>query len=691
MPKRKAEAPPDEDGGLAVTSETPKKKSKKERLEAAIAKAKRDMEEDKKRVQTTIQNRLAEGKSITANIKLPTQKANKTPRKKSSVAPSNPPPKMTTPLPVSTKKAAPTMSVPATVASAPAPSPIVMPAPTYPPNQAALQFQMYQQALAQAGVFGSAFSQQHATPTAFMDPYYRQMIPMFLPSPTPEPPAQLAIAPKPAQVTSTAKAIAPKPAPVSSSKINAPPASKKKNLTSASKKIQAAAKQAGDSDDNEDVFPSPTQLQHQVSIQVMENFQASLKNLPSPHTRAPESVFSAQNSGGITQSEIDAFDPNYEDADPINMDPSSSSATTIQGPSFLKWLSGVVAAAAIISSLLAGGKTTPALSTSSTIQQRCYLDTIPRFEVVSVNHNPGKEETTRRVIVNPCQESSKGQLCPDLGFCSEGLLVNCTHEDFELDETGLQCKVKPSIHGKWTAVLENLSAQQLCVDPKSPVPVFDYLRLVEEKELPSLNMKVLQSQFHLEHDDDGKLWLGLSDGHPVIVPMSCRLQQQLKSWFQTVYYWALSFIKALLIGTFKYAWLTFRTYPRESLIGSVILGAYYWYTTFNASKRQIIIDTARMRDMALDKLRDASDDSHYVMALRDDVIADLTPYDLNDKKRKYYRSQIWPRVLGQFVGDNRLRHSQHMDATNQKVKLYYQWVASKSAKKKSVRINVKEQ
>ena len=95
--------------------------------------------------------------------------------------------------------------------------------------------------------------------------------------------------------------------------------------------------------------------------------------------------------------------------------------------------------------------------------------------------------------------------------------------------------------------------------------------------------------------------------------------------------------------------------------------------------------------MALDKLRDASDDSHYVMALRDDVIADLTPYDLNDKKRKYYRSQIWPRVLGQFVGDNRLRHSQHMDATNQKVKLYYQWVASKSAKKKSVRINIKEQ
>ena len=675
MPKRKAEGPPPEEaGGSTVTSDTPKKKSKKERLEEAIAKAKKAMEEDKKNVQITIQNRLAEGKSITANIKLPTQKATakKTPRKSISLASSKTAETKVAPLPASTKKASPAMPVHATAASIPAPSAAVMPAQLYPPNQAALQFQMYQQALAQAGVFGPTFNQQLGTPTAFVDPYYQQMMPMFLPSPAPVPPAQLAIAPKPAPVTSATKIA---------------PAASKKNAPSASKNKQTAAKTAEDSDDNEEIVPSPTQLQHQVSIQVMENFQASLKNLPTPHTKAPQEVFSPQNTG-ITQSEIDAFDPNYEDSDPINMDPSSSSS---KGPSFFKWLSGVVAAAAIISSLLAGEKNTRTISALSIVRQQCYLDTVPQLDILSADHSRGKDETTRRVVVNPCSQSGNAQLCPDLGFCSEGILVRCTHEDFEVDEAGLNCKVKQSIHDKWTTVLVNLSVQQLCTDPRSPLPVFDYLRLAEEKGLPYLDMKVLKSQFHLEHDDDGTLWLGLSDSHPVAVPMSCRLQQKLKSFFQAVYYWTLSFIKALLIGTFKYAWLTIRTYPRESLIVSVILGTYYWYTTFNASKRQIIIDTARMRDMALDKLRDASDDSHYVMALRDDVIADLTPYDLNDKKRKYFRSQIWPRVLGQFVGDNRLRHSQHMDATNQKVKLYYQWVASKSAKKKSVRINVTEQ
>jgi hypothetical protein len=692
MPKRKAEVPLEEDSNEGAvdrssTSVTPKKKTKKEKIEEAIAKAKKDMEEDKKKVQRTIQNRLAEGKTVTADMKRPAVvPSTTTPKARKSTKTSKPDTKKTasSPAAAAAKNNVPTTTfapVPAaTIPTVPAAS---MPPPAQPMSQSALQMQMYQLAMAQAGIYPTPYFQQHALPATGIDPRYQQIfhggMAQTFPGPGPVP-----------TTTTTTKA----------TKSSAAPVTTKKKTPAAAKTEPESANSAVYSDDEDSIPVSPPFLQQQVSMQVLENVQASLQNRPSPHTRPPQAGLSSPQQAGIAQAEVDAFDPNYEDSDPIDMGPSSSDPPIpIQGPSFVKWLSFVIAAAAILSALMAGEG--PALTTLTppTVQEsndtvRCYLDTEPRYHMqVETTQSDGKPAmNTRRVLIQPCENVGSAQTCPDLGYCTKGLLVRCTHEDFEVDETGTKCHIRPEIHvlvEEWIAVLEAMSVEQLCSDPKSPVPVFDYLRLVEQKSLPFLSTKILQDYFHVEHDDDAKLWLGLSDSHPVTIPTSCRLQHQLKFVFQTVYLWTLSFITALLIGSFKYAWLTFKTYPRESFMASLILGVYYWYTTFKATKRQVIIDTATMRDMALDKLRDASDDSHYVMALRDDVIADLTPYDLTDKKRKYYRTQIWPRVLGQFVGDNRLRQTQHMDATKQQVKVYYQWMASKSAtKKKVVRIDV---
>lgn len=700
MVKRKAEDAPGEDNVSAAV--TPKKKSKKERLEEAIAKAKKDMEQDKKKVQSTIQKRINEGKTVSANIKIPI------PVKAVADAPT----KVTalnskqvtvdrdsaTAKPVAQQQAASTTSElspsflpsaiekvssssPPSFAQNQAPAatmqnPSYYPVPPFAPNPVtsaeamAVQFQLYQNAMAQTGgLYPQQFFQQQTMPV-----YYPQMN-------------------TPAAVTSQPAASA-SPAAIVTKHSKAKTAS----ASVVSKQTQHRSQKPLDSDDDSSETPSPPTLREQVSMQVLENVQASLHNRPSPHTRPPQTNMSSAQLVGVTQAELDAFDPNYEDSDPINMDPTPLSAPVpTKGPRFTIWISGIIAVAAILSSVCSSGNETlppPIPKTSSILLEKssigvCFLDSDARYRTqkVVVPNDVDHEDapvTTYQVLINPCEHVENAQPCPPLTTCSDGKVTGCNHSDYELDATGSNCAVKSDVRNhvdKWAALLESLSMQQLCFDPESQIPVFDYLRVIEDKSMPPMSIEVLKTFFHHEQDDDGKLWLGLMDGQPVRISMTCHLQHGLKSFFQSVYEWTISFTWALITGFFMYASRTFIAYPKESLIGTVVVGVYYWYATFKASKRQLIIDTATMRDMALDKLRNASDESHYIMALRDDVIADLTPYDLSDKKRKYYRSQIWPRVMGQLVGDNRLRQTQHMDATKQQVKLYYQWVASKSAKK----------
>jgi len=695
-----------------------KKKTKKERLEEAYAKAKKEMEADKKKVQETIKNRLAEGKTVTANIK----SVASTPKPKSGTTEANgshsvsvkttPSTTTTTRTPVTTtqKPSAATVPLVETPSAAPPPvPPVVLPDGTKtssysapgivpsgaPPDLAVLQFQMFQQAMAQAGVYNNTPFHPHQVQNGGLsDPSYRAISPVFVPL------ADLTPRPNVGSNLSETKVIP--SVPNTETKIVPPVSSKPKTPMTTSMKTKPASRaeledtdedDEDDEDDDGDMVPLPPHLQQQVSMQVLENFQANLLNLPSPHTQPPPVDMHALQQAGITQAEIDAFDPNYVDSDPINMDQPPSR----QGPSFSLWLCGVIAVAAILSGLLAEDKSVASTNSSissSSLQQICFSDTEHRYHVnfQEIPDPSGTMQTVkRRVLIDPCKDADNTASCPHLGYCSDGVLVRCTHDDFVVDETKVKCKVKPEILvlvDEWTAVLESMYIQNLCADPDSPLPLVDYDRLKEETSLPLLDKEVIGTNFNQEYDEEGRLRLGLLGSTSVVIPLSCRLQHRLKILFQEAYLWALSFIKALMVGFFKYAWLIMKTYPRESSIASIIVGAYYWYTTVKATKRKIIIDTAKMRDMALDKLREASDETHYVMALRDDVIADLTPYDLNDKMRKYYRTQIWPRVMGQFMGDNRLKQSQHMDATKKQVKLYYQWVASKSAKKKAVRINV---
>lgn len=498
-----------------------------------------------------------------------------------------------------------------------------------------------------------------------------------------------------------------------------PSAATKKKAPTPKKASLPPPKKKDESEDDEPIPPPPVQtLQMQISQQVLANASASMNNQPFPHMVAPPQAYqhTLENSSATSLEDEQSYEP---DDQPIYVDDYPSADIPKKkygGRSCVVWMIVIVALALGISAMFAHDHaakkrspvtvvTTKMSSPSSTaLEVPCFFDSEPRYTTIEeeeVGEDGERTMTTRRVLLRPCQGADNASPCPTHAVCQDGKLVECTDKSFEIDPLGAGCELTSAtmdVVALWASVLEERSIQELCASQSSSgsttaLPVFDYkeLQLLYPDTLAThpLDIQILSTHFLVEHED-GRYFIGLPDGHALVLPFRCRAV----AFVSATTKWTLALFGditwTIARYTTKFLWSLTSAYPLVTLILCLIVFIVRKVLLFQEHRAKLARDVPTMRDKAFGELQENSDVAHAALHLRDALVAELTAHDNMihvKRQRQYWIEQVWPRVVPQLYQDNRIKKTQRVEAGTGKRRDYYQWVAVKrSIAKKRVSI-----
>jgi hypothetical protein len=440
-----------------------------------------------------------------------------------------------------------------------------------------------------------------------------------------------------------------------------PPTGDRTISSSSSAKKSATAIPESDDDDDDMPPPPSATLEMQISQQVMANVAALQNNEPTPFNVPPPEAFTQVSS---SQLEDDAEEEVYDDQ-PIIVD-------DYEIPPLVKkrrnWGRGLVCAivVAILSYIIMmdgdGPAESPAKLHSSDAD--CYFDSIA-----------GDSED----YVPSCS-NEPGAPCPEGSVCKDGEIVTCQYWFEEVSNDGKSCglpatslKTLETIMG----VLEEKSIANECsLFSLQSRPLFNYadVQFARPMELATnpLELAILEKELVSERKD-GKFFIGLPDDHFLELPFLCRATASVKSFVGGIG----SLMVLLLHITLSWIWSTCTAYPIASLVGLIVVLLVRKRRQYQAHRSKLVRDIAHVRQMSYELLQDSPSSSHVVLHIRDEIA--MTMYPDSKSQRQYMIKEVWPRIIPDFMQDNRVRKSSRV--IEGKPRDVWQWVAATSAKK----------
>jgi len=392
--------------------------------------------------------------------------------------------------------------------------------------------------------------------------------------------------------------------------------------------------------------PPPTaSLEMQISQQAMANCAAASKNQPPPYGA------------------LEAFQPSSHqeiDEEPIVVDSEG-------GPNRKKtWgrrLIAVIAGTVLIYFFMDNSSLYSPGAYSLSDEPPCFTDT-------KLVYDENGE------ITSVCPD---GAPCPTGGVCENGVLVDCTSSFYHVSENKGGCILSKDTNetlSTMMTILEEWTVEKKCqlLSYGKAMPLFEYseVQLVNPVELATnpLDLSILETEFLVEQRENG-IYLGLKKAPKL--PFTCLIGSLIKSSFENFGGFLLSCFFALivLIGS------CFEAYPIASLVVLVIALIVRRIQKYRNYRSKLKQDIAQVREMTYNLLQEAPE-SHVVLHVRDEISMDL--YPSSRSQRQYLAKEVWPRVVPDIYGDNRVRKSSKV--IEGKPRDVWQWVAAASAKKR---------
>jgi len=701
MPPTKKRKNDDEDG--PNVDETPKKRTKKELRELAMKRAKESMQADKAKVEAV----KAKKQQAAAPSKEDAGKIASTPSKRQKAAPKRPSiAKASTPKPAAAAQASAISSTAKKPKSNDVPTPAAAPtaqlqAPgTAPPpmqgmnpamngvNPAMMGYgmppgaaQMNPQGVSQAmmaqfmmgqqqrmmgggafmgqqpfgGGFGGQFSPQYAHMN--MAPQGQQQQPVQQ-----QPTQAQDVTAQPAKPVVQPQPVQPKP------EANVVPPTVNRTITPASPAKKTAIAIPESDDDDDDMPPPPSaSLEMQISQQVMANVVAHAKNEPTPFNVPPPEAFAQLSS---SQPDDDVEEEVYDDQ-PIIVDDDEIPPLVQKRRTWGRGLIGaiVVGILSYVIVMWSGDGYEELLSEQSPAdlgdpEANCYFDSIV-----------GDSED----YVPACADEP-GAPCPNDGVCSGGQLVGCQYWFEEVAEDGKSCGLPAQSQKTLETIIEVLEEKTIEAECSlfsfASRPLFDYahVQLVRPMELATnpLELAVLEKELVSERKK-GKFFIGLPKDHPLELSFACSVASSVKSAIGLIGSLMILLLHSLLSGL----WSICKAYPLASIAGLLVVLVVRKRRQHQAYRSKLVRDIANVRQMAYEILQASPSASHVVLHIRDEIA--MTMYPDSKTQRQYIIKEVWPRIIPNFVQDNRVRKSTRV--MEGKPRDVWQWIAVTSAKK----------
>ena len=316
--------------------------------------------------------------------------------------------------------------------------------------------------------------------------------------------------------------------------------------------------------------------------------------------------------------------------------------------------------------------TMPSLTSRSNKLPPCFTDKgiLPEEEIPS--DSPFK-----------CDKSLGQVDCPEHGRCSDGSLYVCTGMHYEMAADGSLCVLNEAANvtmAKVETMLTNWTIQNFCsfdgveFARKSKTKagaMFPLAKVTEQVQVE--NSLLLRSDAYTVVRIDDELLIGLSDDYA-----NTRLSMPTLCW---VGLYAVDTVTSVVSGSFYAAMKAASTvfsvtfaYPLASLVCLFVLLAIHYTRRRQESRKTLAADVATVRQMAYQRMMSDSLE-HVVLHLRDGIAMDMHPTSKHE--RSYVILKVWPRVVADVRLDNRVLKTNRM--AGGKPRDVWQWVATPSA------------
>lgn len=403
----------------------------------------------------------------------------------------------------------------------------------------------------------------------------------------------------------------------------------------------------------EDMPPPPPALMAQVSQQVLLNVQNENENLASPVSIRYE----RHNEG--EQDQVIAGD-NNEIPHPM---PNAGNDDHLQATKpKTRWLQKISSVIVVGVALL---YTIIVIPTPSTEESLSPGVVVPEQHFCYLNSDSEKEEG--------CLNDSDGSECPKGGVCEGGALMACNNIFQDVSDRGDKCVLGEDYLEMKAALMNQLlsHASQIC--DQSSKPSFKYAML--QKEQPSVLedesgdlVEALINEGFVVHEGDG-LRIGLPEGFKVKLPIYCILGNIGQLVLQEVGLLILGILRITssnLVGFVS-------TYPKLSIVISVLLFCFSAYRRYRSAKKKRQEDISRTRTITYKTLEESCGVEHCAIHIRDEIAMALYPNSKN--LRLELQKSVWPKVVDDVKRDTRVRKFQTFNKDG-KTRDMWQWVAA---------------
>ena len=329
------------------------------------------------------------------------------------------------------------------------------------------------------------------------------------------------------------------------------------------------------------------------------------------------------------------------------------------------------------------------ISTTSSIMPE--LEFVSCFMDYPISNTPADD--SEQTLYDEAKCEGKHQQCPQWGQCRGGKLIDCTDDVMTLagrnlfvpSEKGDSCVVGPQTKKLVETVKDTLvgmTADYFCGTMVNGVllqnetfPLFSLEEVVAKLQdfqgegftsdlliwlFPAFNSDSVRFGSLICNDNDVLDGIGLGDivsPDSLSFPFSCKMKLYCREMFDYFLHSVLALVKYLATIALFIVW----QYPMYSF--SVMGFAYVARIVqrrrrHNAKVRELF---GIVREAAYDRLCECDDDTGYAaLLLRDDVGHYMYPTSF--VKRQFMNDYVWPRVVLEVRGDNRVRKFRKMNA-----------------------------
>jgi len=304
----------------------------------------------------------------------------------------------------------------------------------------------------------------------------------------------------------------------------------------------------------------------------------------------------------------------------------------------------------------------------------CYIDDYEFSE---------EEKKVKQKTASFCDKSLDRIPCPDQGLCADGVLHVCLDANKTPSVDGSECvwdnKAKESFAAT-EALLTNWTIQNYCKlsgakfaqKSRSKAVVFPLTKVQEEVEV--IQEMISESKDFIFEENNDELVIGFSDSYvdsKFVLPSSCWITLAI---LEMINFFAGSTLRAF-VNIFSWAFEFAYAYPIIALSSILFIMTALYIQRRRKEQKELAENVVLVRDMAFQHMS-ANTSAHVVLHLRDAIAMEMHP--MSRKGRSYIILKVWPRVVADIRHDNRvLKTNRQVEGKPRDV---WQWVASTPAK-----------